>query len=224
MKTATISFLLLAFVSLGYSQSTAHADSKIKKIIVLEVLQTSSYTYLYVLENESKIWMAVPSIDAKVNDVYYYKGGIEMWEFKSTELDRVFPSIWFVQGVFDESVIKEDASEGKENLKNNVPVVIEPVEGGITIAEVLLNKDKYVGKTVTLKGRVSKFNSKIMGTNWIHLEDGSSTTGGSEITITSDAKTKMGDIIIIKGTVVLDKDFGAGYFYEIILENGEIVE
>ena len=31
-------------------------------------------------------------------------------------------------------------------------------------------------------------------------------------------KVSVGDVIVFEGTITLDKDFGAGYFYEIIME------
>ena len=226
MKLFLSSILILASVTLGFSQTSAHSQSKINKIVVNKVLQTTSYTYLYVAENEELIWIAVPSIDAKVNDVYYYQGGMEMREFKSTELDTIFQSIWFVQGIYDENTIKPASSQQnastaqKEQPKNNE--VIKPLAGGVTIAELINNREKYANKKVVLKGRVTKFSSKIMGTNWIHISDGSSTE--SDITITSDEIVKIGDVITIKGTIILDKDFGYGYFYKVLMENGEIVD
>jgi hypothetical protein len=61
-----------------------------------------------------------------------------------------------------------------------------------------------------------------MNRNWIHIQDGTGTGETADLTITSDQPAKVGDTIIIEGTVATDKDFGAGYFYEVIIENAKI--
>jgi hypothetical protein len=33
---------------------------------------------------------------------------------------------------------------------------------------------------------------------------------------------KLGDIILVEGTLVLNKDFGAGYKYDVIIEDAQI--
>ena len=45
-----------------------------------------------------------------------------------------------------------------------------------------------------------------------------------DITVTSDQTAKVGDIVIIEGTLTVDKDFGAGYFYDVIVENAKVTE
>ena len=61
-----------------------------------------------------------------------------------------------------------------------------------------------------------------MGKNWIHLKDGSQ--DDFDLVITSDALVDVGSVVTIKAEVVLNKDFGAGYKYDLILENGSIVK
>ncbi|MCB9248235.1 MAG: hypothetical protein H6613_06675 [Ignavibacteriales bacterium] len=56
----------------------------------------------------------------------------------------------------------------------------------------------------------------------IHLQDGTKFGESVDITVTSDQPVKVGDTIVIEGTVALDKDFGAGYFYDVIVENAKI--
>ncbi len=102
--------------------------------------------------------------------------------------------------------------------------VIDPVEGGITIAELFANKDKYANKTVKIRGEVKKYNSKIMGKNWIHIQDGTSYSGENDLTVTTTMETKVGTIITIEGKIILDKDFGSGYMYKIIMEEGKVIE
>ena len=70
-----------------------------------------------------------------------------------------------------------------------------------------------------MRGRVVKANKNIMGTNWYHIQDGSGEGAHGDLTITTSASLNVGDLVLITGTGTVDKDFGAGYRYEFIIEN-----
>ena len=48
--------------------------------------------------------------------------------------------------------------------------------------------------------------------------------GERDLTITTQEIVKEGDIVTFKGNVVLNKDFGAGYVYDLIIEEGVLVK
>jgi hypothetical protein len=93
-----------------------------------------------------------------------------------------------------------------------------------TVAELHAQKTALKEKTVSIRGKVVKFNAQIMGKNWLHLQDGSGDpkAGTHDITVTSADTVKVGDLVTIKGTVRLKKDFGAGYAYEVIVEDARV--
>jgi hypothetical protein len=215
--------LLVAFSSLVFSQNSAHKNSQVHKIVVKEVLQTSSYTYLGVLENETITWLAVPKMDAVIDKIYYYQGGLEMRNFRSKELDTVFYSLMFVAAIFDEKILELNSDQQNDSSRVVEDTFIAPVKGGISISELLSNSDKYANSMVKLRGRVAKFNGNIMGLNWIHLEDGSGSSGESNVTITSNEIVSINDIITIEGIIKLNQDFGHGYFYKVLMENGKVI-
>ena len=109
-KILVLSLFLIGFI--GMAQNP-HADSGLKKVIVQEVLQVESYTYLNVLEDGTKKWLAVPRREAKLGEIYYYKGGMEMRDFKSTELDRTFDVIFFLG-----SITSADAIDPAKGMKD----------------------------------------------------------------------------------------------------------
>jgi len=111
-----------------------------------------------------------------------------------------------------------EAKTGKEDL------TIEPAQGGITISELYKNKKDYSGKSVKVKGKVTKVNPAIMGKNWIHLQDGTEFDGQFDLTVTSDVIPETGNTIIIEGIVALDKDFGYGYAYPLLIEEAKIIQ
>ncbi|MCK9207096.1 MAG: hypothetical protein M0P66_08300, partial [Salinivirgaceae bacterium] len=56
--------------------------------------------------------------------------------------------------------------------------------------------------------------------NWFHIQDGTENNGQFDLTITSVAEdVEIGDQLVFQGTITLDKDFGAGYAYDVILED-----
>lgn len=200
------------------------------KVTAEEVIQTSGYTYVRVTEDSKENWIAIAKREVEVGKSYYYEPSIEMTNFVSKELKRTFPTILFVDKFGDQpisAVAKIPATGTPVGLKPAVAkegIKIDPVQGGITIADLFAKKDSYAGKTVKIKGEVVKYNSEIMGKNWVHLQDGTNNNGSFDITLTTNDVTKIGDVITLEGTVSLKKDFGAGYFYEVIVENAKLVQ
>ena len=196
----------------------------IHKVIVDEVIQAGEYTYLYVTEKRKKTWLAVPSMQAAKGDQLYYSGGLLMTDFFSKGLNRTFPSILFL----------ESASREPNTVMNNISpvqvktekmdVIIKPGEGCISVANLLENKKAYSGKTVRIKGKIIKFNSAILGKNWIHIQDGSEYNGTFDLTITTDSQLSVGDTATFEGKIILGKDFGYGYSYDVMMEDGKLIK
>jgi hypothetical protein len=100
---------------------------------------------------------------------------------------------------------------------------IAKAEGGKTVAEVFAEKDQLAGKPVTFRGKVLKTNAGIMGKNWLHARDGSGADGTNDLTVnTVGAIPNVGDTVVVTGPVVLNKDFGMGYGYAILIEDAQI--
>jgi predicted small lipoprotein YifL len=75
---------------------------------------------------------------------------------------------------------------------------IAKAEGGQTVAEVYAGKDALAGKPVTVRGKVVKLNTGIMGRNWLHVRDGSGTEGTNDLTVTTQSTPlpKVGDTVL----------------------------
>jgi len=101
---------------------------------------------------------------------------------------------------------------------------IAKADGGKTIAEVFAEKDALAGNPVTFRGKVVKTNPDIMGKNWLHVRDGSGEDGTNDLTITTapGALPNLGDTVLVTGTVTLNKDFGMGYAYDVLIEDAQI--
>lgn len=95
-------------------------------------------------------------------------------------------------------------------------------DDAVKVEEVFAKKDALNGKKITVKGEVVKFNSGIMGKNWVHIKDGSGKPGTNDLTATTQDTAKVGDKVIVTGTLAVGKDFGAGYKYEAIMEEATL--
>jgi len=92
------------------------------------------------------------------------------------------------------------------------------------LEELFSKRDQFSEKSIIVKGKVTKINNGIMDRNWVHISDGTQFEGKKSLTITTQASVNIGDIVTFKGTVILNKDFGYGYIYDIVLEEGELLE
>lgn len=100
---------------------------------------------------------------------------------------------------------------------------IAKAEGGKTVAEVFAEKDALAGKPVTFRGKVVKTNPDIMGKNWLHVRDGSGEEGTNDLTITTAGTLpNVGDTVVVTGNVSLNKDFGMGYAYDVLIEDAQV--
>jgi hypothetical protein len=99
---------------------------------------------------------------------------------------------------------------------------IERADGGKTVAEIWAERQELAGGEVAVRGRVVKFLPSIMGKNWIHLRDGTGEGVTSDLTVTTTATVAVGDLVTVTGRLAVDRDFGAGYRYQVILEDAEV--
>jgi hypothetical protein len=188
--------------------------------VVVTTMNAGSYTYLEVETKGSRYWAAVPQMELTVGDQVDVAPGSEMKSFFSPTLNRTFDSIIFTSSV---KVLGKDASSNK--VEASKPPVRQTQAGpnGIkTVEQVYSDRQSLKGKEVQVRGKVVKFTPGIMGKNFLHIQDGSGKEGTNDLAVTSQETVKVGDHVLVLGTLDTDKDFGAGYTYKAILENAKI--
>ncbi|NNM22599.1 MAG: hypothetical protein HKO54_03525 [Flavobacteriaceae bacterium] len=201
-------------------------------VIPKEVLATERYVYIRVTEQGKEYWIASLKQPIELGKTYYYRDGLLKTRFESKEYNRMFDSIYLVSnlvshnhgvdGVKNEGEeVVQDTYEQKKDIPTHTEEIIQH-KGSIKISELVANPEKYEGKTVQLTGKCVKVNPNIMNRNWIHLQDGSK--NDFDLVITSNTFVAEGQIVTIRAEVSLDRDFGAGYAYPLLLENGIVVE
>ena len=209
---------------------------------VMETMDAGGYTYALL----GDVWVAVPQTKLKKGEVVTVIQSMVMPNFESKTLGRKFDKIVFAvmapsgpgsapaeaapAAPADPAVAMQQlaaqhavAAAGPANVGD---VKVPKAEGadGRTIAEVYSQKGALKDKKVAVRGTVVKFLPQIMGKNWIHLRDGSGSHADKtdDLTVTTDGTAKPGDVVVARGTVRADKDYGAGYSYSVIVEDAAL--
>lgn len=207
------------------------SSSNLHEIVVLETIQAKNYTYLKADENGKEVWIAILKTDVEIGKTYYYGQAMEMKNFKSKDLDRTFESVLFLEGLLDNpqgQVTSRVMAPNDEahKTKGGAPrqeMNIQHEEGETSIGELFESKESLQNKKVTVKGIVTKYNPDIMNKNWIHIQDGTGGPNSFDLTITTNDQVKVGSIVILEGIVTLNKDFGHGYKYDLIIEDAVLL-
>ncbi|MCF6205794.1 MAG: hypothetical protein L3J47_02700 [Sulfurovum sp.] len=237
LKISLTAFVLggVLFAQLTIAETKMHSLDK-KNISygkVLEKEEAMGYNYLKVDENGTTRWIAIAKAPVKVGDMIGYDTKTVMKDFKSKSLGKIFKEIIFANEVYLPTRSKA-AGSMKAALSDKIASVAEM--GNIqdfepkpfyTVEEVHRFRKQLNGKIVTVKAKVYKVSKQIMKRDWVHLGDGT----GNEQKLTDDlvftashANVKAGDEVVAKAKIVVDKDFGYGYFYKVMGEKATFKE
>jgi ribosomal protein S17 len=211
------------------ANSPAGANSIQGKVV--ETMNAAGYTYLLVESGSKKSWAAVPEVRVKVGDTVVISEAMPMAKYHSKALNRTFDVVYFsgsvsVNGSTAAQSGASGAPAGHVPTAKGAPAFdltnIAKAPGGKTVAEVHAAASALAGKKIAVRGRVVKYNSGIMGKNWMHIRDGSGAEGTNDLTVTSKATAKVGDLVVIEGVLATNRDFGGGYRYALIVEDASV--
>ncbi len=223
--------LLLASAGCSREQSAPQEGAPLTGK-VLEVRQTKQFTYLRLQTPNGEIWAATQRAELKKGVDLTLEHPVVMTDFQSSELNRKFDRIVFgsLPGTAKSTppsrsdLASVHAGVGKAPAMGEVKVAKASGPDARTVAEIVAGKDQLKGQTVVVRGKVVKYNPGILGRNWIHLRDGSGSAADrtNDVLVTSKSETKVGDVVLVKGVVQTDQDFGAGYSYPVMIEAAEL--
>ena len=199
---------------------------------VVETMNAGGYTYVCIEKKGVKTWVAVPQTDVKVGQQMAFQPGAEMKNFTSKTLNRTFDSIIFSAGPVASSGAGSKKASAKHEggmasaIKTAEKISVEKATGpnAYTVGEVYAKKASLNKKSVVIHGKVVKVSLGIMGKNWVHVQDGTGDagTGTHNLVVTTQDSPSVGDVVTVKGTLYKDKDFGAGYKYDVIVEQASV--
>ena len=203
-------------------------EKDLHTVVALEALPTSKYVYVRVKEGAEEFWIATTLQEVAIGRSYFYRGGLLKTDFQSKEYNRTFARLYLVtQLVLSDhgssmGGMTEIPASGTMPTAPSTPLPALDVPGTTKIADLMADAKKYGGKVIQVSGKCTKVNPNIMGRNWIHIKDGSKKD--AELVITTDVPIAEGQEVTMVGMIALDKDFGAGYQYDILLEGGRLVK
>jgi len=209
----------------GETPKSDHASSH-REVHVLEMLEGERYQYLRVrMADQSETWLVTRKGDFAAGGHYVFHQGLYKTNYHSTEFDRTFDEIYLVSdlGLAEDEHGSNDSRKptvqaGKEIEKPKQ--ALEVPEGSVSIRDLITNSDQYVNQQVQVTGRVVKVNPNIMDRNWVHLADG--TMNSFDFVLTTNETVPTGHELTFVGTFRTDRDFGAGYTYDFIVEEARL--
>lgn len=218
--------------------------------MVLETMNAANYTYAKVDENGAIYWIAGPEATISVGTKISFIDQMVMQNFTSKSLGKTFESIVFVatlipvdkasnttakaehdcdtcgpDGKPKNIVSAPSAPHGasKQQAVNLDNINVAKVVGGHNVEELHTNKADLKDKKIKVNAKVVKVSKNIMKKDWIHLQDGSGVGPTSDIVVTmTNSSVNVGDTVSVDATLKTDVDFGYGYFFGVILEEGKI--
>ena len=215
---------------------------------ILEIQGVMGYKYLHIDENGKKIWVAIANAPVKVGDKIGYDKRTVLKDFRSKSLKKTFKTIIFASDVYLASQpqkprnLREMLGLGNGKTKNphsgmgvglpskqkeEKPAKPFVKKEFYSVEEVYMWRKNLQNSIVKVKGKVYKVSHQIMKRDWVHLGDG---TGDEkmltdDLVFTTKATTlKAGDSVIASGKVIVDKDFGYGYFYKAIVQDASFTK
>jgi len=231
--------------------AAAAASDRISGTVV-ETMDSGGYTYVRLKTASGEAWAAVSQAKVEAGAELTVVGSAWMENFESKTLGRKFDRILFgsletaatpaaAAAALPPGHPSGDAAALPPGHPNPGaagppghpapvraaeldPIKVEKAAGGLTVAEIHAQRAKLAGQTVLVRGKVTKFLSGILDRNWLHLRDGSGSPEkhDDDLTVTTKQAVVAGDVVLVRAKVSVDRDFGAGYVYQVILEGARI--
>jgi hypothetical protein len=217
-------------VGMEASSTPASTPMDLHEVKSIDVQHTAKYTYVQVLEGTKSFCVAIPlDKEIKKGSTYYFRGGIIMANPEVLQFSEKFETVMISPGLSENPLaVNTPAASTTAPIAGDgikiKEVKIETAPGVTTLAELFKNPEKFEGKTIKVQGQCVKLNRMILNKNWLHIQDNTTNKDGQkyDLTITTLDEVQLGDIVIFEGKLALNKDFGAGYKYDVILEESKL--
>ncbi|HTZ00078.1 MAG TPA: hypothetical protein VMB75_09595 [Rhodocyclaceae bacterium] len=222
-RLVAVAALLCFDPAWGADHQPPAAPAAVVKGRVLEVKDVENYTYLRLKTKDGETWAAVNKTPVKKGAEVTIENPMFMSNFESKALKRTFQQIVLgnLGGAGGQAGgMPPGHGMGKPAAEvGDVNVAKASGPDARTVAEVVGQSAALKDKTVVVRGKVVKYTDLVMGKNWIHLRDGSGTAvdGTNDILVTTTDQAKIGDVVLVKGVVHTDQDFGSGYAYKVLI-------
>ena len=201
---------------------------------VREQIPVDPYAYVRLETDQGEIWAAVLQAPLTVGSPVTVYNPLLMEQFASQTRNRTFAQIYFgsltlvpgrepVSGTATDAPAPSAGPPPAEDAKVS-RIARASNRDARTIGELWTRKRHLAGNSVSIRGVVVKYNPGVMVKNWIHLQDGSgdAARGTQDLAVTTLDEAAVGDTVTITGTVRTNRDVGAGYIDELIVEEANL--
>jgi hypothetical protein len=216
---------------------------------VLETIDVANYTYLRLAASDgTELWAAIPLAKVATQSQVVMHDAQPMHDFTSPTLKRTFATIYF--GNLGANQASEVSPTGDQPhpmpattssasswhdpkiigqaAGSSIPAgKLKPAEGptGLRVSELRQRRRQLVGQSVKVRGIVVKTVPGVLDRTFVHVRDGSGRADGVEddLTITTTTTPETGKALVFEGLVAVERDFGSGYRYDVLLENARVV-
>lgn len=199
----------------GYADKVVpkkHTSKFVQRGSVMETITKGNYTYAKVKNKNKELWLATSKSKLHEGDQVEFLKGKVMKDFHSKGLDKTFKEIYFTSYV----KVLSPAS----TISSIQAGAIE--KSDYSVSDIFKKHKELQNKIVKIRAKVVKFSPNIMQKNWVHIQDGTKHQKQYDLVVTTSSLVKPGDTVLVIAKVSLDRDFGHGYKYPILLEEGEI--
>jgi RPA family protein len=180
-------------------------------------------TYIQVDDGTGRIWVSMPQTQVEIGNEVTLTGSVLL---NFGPYDMVILS----EGVSSVSGSPHGAPAPSTTTITVKPGEVEKVENGYTVEELFSSRASLDGQTVKVRGKVVKVVGELtvggVPRVWFHIQDGTGSpahkTDDLIVTYSGDPPIAPGDIVVATGVLGADKDIGAGYFFDAILEDATV--
>lgn len=241
---------LLALAALAVLALSPRAHAGDLSGTVAETMNSGGYTYLLVQTPAGeKKWAAVTQAAVKKGQKVTVTNAMDMANFESPTLKRKFDHIAFgtlggeaaadPHAGMDMGAMKGHGAPaaapanpspmshgGRAEVKGPIKVAKAAGPDARTVGELYAQKAALKGKEVVVAGQVVKYTPDILDRNWAHIRDGSGSSkdGSDDVTVILKDPSAVGQVITVRGKVVLNKDLGGMYKFPVALEDAVLVK
>lgn len=231
MKSALFLAAMLAAVTVCAAEAPDLGEAMCLRGRVVETKDVDAYTYLLLSTGGGETWAAIDKAPVAVGAEVAIAQATLMKDFWSRELQKSFE--WIVFGRLAESCgpqVHPDLGNAAHHaapadaLARGTAIDIPKAPGpdGRTVAEIVAESAALSDKPVAVRGQVVRYTPDVMGKNWLHVRDGSGSNGSNDIVVTTDAHAEIGEVVLVKGTVRTNRDFGTGYAYKVLIDSATL--
>lgn len=221
--------IISTLASVLFASVVFAAEEGVHKGTVTYAKTAGGYSYLKIKEAGKEVWVAALPMQVSVGEEVEYAGGDVMSKFHSKAMDKTFDAIRFVSRIHVVSKdmpkpmpmddVHKGVGAGKAVVTPVKPGEIVKPKDGKTVGEIFTESAKLKGNKILLRAKVVKFSKNILGKNWATLADGTGKSPDDRIVAMTMETLSVGDIVTAVGMLKTNVNLGAGYQYQVILED-----